>query len=90
MTDIANAGDSVIGTATFTKENKLVLKTMVNGKTSDERNCTYELSADNKLLTTKIDTSTIKFEITKLTKDSLELTRVGRINNVARYIRYNN
>ena len=85
---IANAGDSMIGTATFSKTNTLLLKTIVNGKITDTKNGSYVLSDDNKLLTTKIDTSTFKFEITKLTIDLLELNSLDKLNVTARYIRY--
>jgi hypothetical protein len=88
LRDMLAAGDSVIGTATFSKANTLLLKTFVNGKIADTKNGSYELSPDNKLLTTKIDTSTIKFEITKLTNDVLELNAMEKINVTTRYIRY--
>jgi hypothetical protein len=86
---MANPGDSMIGTATFSKTNTLLLKTIINGKITDTTNCSYKLSADNKFLTTKIETATFRFEVTKLTKDFLELKAVGKMN-VTRYIRYEN
>lgn len=85
---MANAGDSMIGTATFSKTNTLVLKTIINGNITDTKNGSYELSADNGYLTTKIDTATFKFEITKLTKDLLELNSVEKLNVTTRYVRY--
>ena len=85
---MASVGDSIIGTATFSKTNTVLLKTIINGKITDTANGTYELSADNKLLTTKIDTSTFRFEITTLTKNFLELNSVDKINVTARYVRY--
>jgi len=87
--DMANAGDSMIRTATFSKTNTLLLKTTINGKITDTTNGSYELSADNEYLTTKIDTSTFKFEIIKLTKDLLDLRPFERMN-VAHYERYEN
>jgi hypothetical protein len=89
LRDMPNAGDSIIGTATFSNANTLLLKTIINGKITDTKNGSYELSADN-ILTTKIDTSTFRFEITKLTKDSLELRVVEKINVTTGYIRYEN
>jgi len=89
LRDIANAGDSIIETATFSKTNTLLLKTSINGKIIDTTNCSYELSADNKFLTTKIDTSTFRLEIIKLTKDFLEIREVEKMN-VTHYIRYKN
>ena len=89
LRDMANAGDSIIGTATFSKTNTLQLKTIINGKVTDTRNGSYELSADN-ILTTKIDTSTFRFEIIKLNKDLLELKAIEKINVITRYIRYEN
>ena len=86
---MAYAGDSIIGTATFTKTNTVLIKTIINGKTVDSASGSYELSADNKLLTTKIDTSTLKFEIIKLTKDLLELKGTSKMTPI-RYIRYKN
>jgi len=86
--DMASVGDSIIGTATFSKTNTLLIKTIINGKIADSANGSYELSADNKLLTTKIDTSTFRFEITKLTQDLLELNSLDKLNVTARYIRY--
>ena len=85
---MASVGDSIIGTATFSKTNTLLIKTIIDGKITDTANGTYELSADNKLLTTKIDTSTFRFEITKLTQDLLELNSLDKLNVTARYIRY--
>ncbi|HEV8273676.1 MAG TPA: hypothetical protein VGQ04_20325 [Chitinophagaceae bacterium] len=89
LNDLANTGDSMVGTATFSKTNTLLLKTIVNGKITDTRNGSYELSADNKYLTTKIDTSTFKFEIIKLTKNILDLRPFERMN-VAHYVRDEN
>ena len=86
--DIANAGDSIIGTATFSKTNTLLLKSIANGKITDTKNGSYELSADNEYLTTRIDSATFRFEITKLTKDFLELNSVDKLNVTTRYIRY--
>ena len=86
---MANAGDSMIRSATFSKTNTLLLKTTINGKITDTTNGSYELSADNEYLTTKIDTSTFKFEIIKLTKDLLDLRPFERMN-VAHYERYEN
>ena len=86
---LKNTGDSMIGIATFFKTNNLLLRTIINGKITDTTNCSYELSADNKLLTTKIGTATFRFEVTKLTKDLLELKAVGKMN-VTRYIRFEN
>jgi len=88
LREMANAGNSIVRTATFSKTNTVLLKTIINGKISDTANGTYELSVDNKLLTTKIDTSTFRFEIAKLTKNFLELNSVDRINFTARYVRY--
>ena len=87
---MANSGISMVRTATFSKTKTVLLKTIIDGKITDTANGCYELSSDNKLLTTKIDTSTFKFEITKLTKDFLELNSVDKINVTARYIRYRN
>ena len=78
----------MVRTATFSKTKTVLLKTIIDGKITDTANGCYELSSDNKLLTTKIDTSTFKFEITKLTKDFLELNSVDKINVTARYVRY--
>jgi len=86
--DMANAGDSMIRTATFSKTNTLLLKTTINGKITDTANGSYEFSADNKLLNTKIDTATFRFEITKLTKEVLELKAVEKMNVTTRYVRY--
>jgi len=86
---MANAGDSMIRTATFSKTKTLLLKTTINGKITDTTNGSYELSADNEYLTTKIDTSTFKFEIIKLTKGLLDLRPFERMN-VAHYERYEN
>ena len=86
--DMANAGDSMIRTATFSKTNTLLLKTIINGKITDTANGSYEFSADNKLLNTKIDTATFRFEITKLTKEVLELKAVEKMNVTTRYVRY--
>ena len=88
LRDMADAGDSIIGTATFSKTNIFLLKTIVNGKVTDTKNCTYEISADNKYLTTKIDTSTFRFEIIKLTKGELELKDAEKLNVTTRYVRY--
>ena len=84
----ANAGNSMVRTATFSQTKTVLLKTIVDGKITDTANGSYELSSDNKLLTTKIDTSTYRFEITKLTKNFLELNSVDKINVTARYIRF--
>jgi len=86
----ANSGNSMVRTATFSKTNTVLLKTIIDGKIADTANGSYELSTDNKVLTTRIDTSTFRFEITKLTKDFLELNSVDKINVTARYIRYRN
>jgi hypothetical protein len=86
--DMAYAGDSIIGTATFTKTNTLLVKTILKGKTVDSANGSYEFSGDNKFLTTKIDTLTSKFEVTKLTKEFLELKAVEKMNVTTHYIRY--
>ena len=88
LREIANTGNSMVRTATFSKTNTVLLKTIIDGKIADTANGTYELSADNKLLTTKIDTSTFRFEITMLTKNFLELNSVDKINVTARYVRY--
>jgi len=88
LREMANTGNSMVRTATFSKTNTVLLKTIIKGNITDTANGTYELSADNKLLTTKIDTSTFRFEITKLTKNFLELNSVDRINVTARYVRY--
>ena len=88
LREIANTGNSMVRTATFSKTNTVLLKTIIDGKIADTANGTYELSADNKLLTTKIDTSTFRFEITKLTQDLLELNSLDKLNVTARYIRY--
>ena len=88
LREMANAGNSMVRTATFFKTNTVLLKTIIDGKIADTANGTYEISADNKLLTTKIDTSTFRFEITKLTKNFLELNPVDKINVTARYERY--
>jgi hypothetical protein len=88
LREIANTGKSMVRTATFSKTNTVLLKTIIDGKIADTANGTYELSADNKLLTTKIDTSTFRFEITMLTKNFLELNSVDKINVTARYVRY--
>lgn len=88
LREMANTGNSMVRTATFSKTNTVLLKTIIDGKITDTANGTYKLSADNKLLTTKIDTSTFRFEITKLTKNFLELNSVDKINVTARYIRY--
>ena len=85
---MANTENSMVRTATFSKTNTVLLKTIINGTITDTANGTYELSAANKLLTTKIDTSTFRFEITKLTKNFLELNSVDKINVTARYVRY--
>ena len=85
---MANTENSTVRTATFSKTNTVLLKTIINGKITDTANGSYELSVDNKLLTTKIDTSTFRFEITNLTKNFLELNSVDKINVTARYIRY--
>ena len=82
-------GDFMIGTATFFKTNTLVLRTIINGKIIDTTNCSYELSADNKFLTTRIDTSVFKFEISKLTNEFLKLKAVGKMK-ATRYVRYEN
>jgi hypothetical protein len=87
LKDIANAGDSIIETATFSKANSLLLKTTINGKIADTVNGSYELSVDNKYINTKIDTSTFRLEIIKLTKNFLELKTVGKMD-VGHYIRY--
>ena len=89
LKDMANRGDSIIETATFSKTNTLLLKTTINGKIADTTNCSYDLSADNRYLISKMDTSTYRFEIIKLTKDILELRPVEKMN-VAHYIRYEN
>ena len=88
LRETANTGNSMVRTATFSKTNTVLLKTIIDGKIADTANGTYELSADNKLLTTKIDTSTFRFEITMLTKNFLELNSVDKINVTARYVRY--
>ena len=88
LREIANTGNSMVRTATFSKTNTVLLKTIIDGKIADTANGTYELSADNKLLTTRIDTSTFRFEITMLTKNFLELNSVDKINVTARYVRY--
>jgi hypothetical protein len=89
LRDIANTGDSIIETATFSKSNSLLLKTTINGKIADTTICSYELSPDKKYLISKIDTSTYRFEIIKITKEVLELRPVEKMN-VAHYIRYEN
>lgn len=89
LKDMANAGDSIVGTATFSKTNSLLLKTIINGKIADSTNCSYEFSDDNKYLTTKIDTSVYRFEILKLTKGSLELKEVEN-KKITRYSRLGN
>ena len=86
---MANAGDSMMGTATFSQTNSLLLKTIINGQIVDSTNCIYEFSDDNKYLTTRIDTTVYRFEILKLTKGSLELKEVEN-KKVTRYSRYNN
>ena len=88
LREMANSGNSIVRTATFSKTNTLLLKTIINGKITDTANGTYELSVAKKLLTTKIDTSTFRFEITKLTKNFLELNLVGKLNVTTRYVRY--
>jgi|SRR6186713_1798112 len=88
LREMANTENSMVRTATFSKTNTVLLKTIINGTITDTANGTYELSAANKLLTTKIDTSTFRFEITKLTKNFLELNSVDKINVTARYVRY--
>ena len=88
LREMANSQNSMVRTATFSKTNTVLLKTIINGTITDTANGTYELSADNKLLTTKIDTSTFRFEITKLTQDLLELNSLDKLNVTARYIRY--
>ena len=85
---MANSQNSMVRTATFSKTNTVLLKTIINGTITDTANGTYVLSAAKKLLTTKIDTSTFRFEITKLTKNFLELNSVDKINVTARYVRY--
>ncbi|HEX6849260.1 MAG TPA: hypothetical protein VF144_19880 [Chitinophagaceae bacterium] len=85
--DMAYAGDSIIGTATFSQTNTLVVKTIIRGKTVDSVNGSYELSNDNKFLTTKLNAKTSKFEKTKLTKDILELKGEHKMNTTV-YIRY--
>jgi|SoiMethySBSTD1v2_1073268.scaffolds.fasta_scaffold564447_3 hypothetical protein len=86
---MANAGDSMIGTATFSQTNSLLLKTIINGKIIDSTNCSYEFSDNNKYLTTRIDTTVYRFEILKLTKGSLELKEVDK-QKVTRYSRLGN
>ena len=88
LREMANSGNSMVRTATFSKTKTVLLKTIIDGKITDTANGSYELSTDNKLLTTKIDTSTYRFEITTLTKNFLELNSVDKINVTARYIRY--
>ena len=78
-----------MGTATFTKTNSLLLKTIINGQIVDSTNCSYEFSDDNKYLTTRIDTSVYKFEVIELTKASLELKEVENMK-ITRYSRYEN
>ena len=85
---MANTENSIVRTATFSKTNSLLLKTIINGKITDTANGSYEFSADNKLLNTKIDTATFRFEITKLTKEVLELKAVEKMNVTTRYVRY--
>jgi len=85
---MANTENSIVRTATFSKTNTLLLKTIINGKITDTANGSYEFSADNKLLNTKIDTATFRFEITKLTKEVLELKAVEKMNVTTRYVRY--
>jgi len=88
LREMANTENSIVRTATFSKTNTLLLKTIINGKITDTANGSYEFSADNKLLNTKIDTATFRFEITKLTKEVLELKAVEKMNVTTRYVRY--
>lgn len=67
--------DSIIDKTIFDKNGNVFYKFFVNGQIQDSMKGEYSISKDNNYLTIKIESSLAqKFEITKLTKTSLELS----------------
>ena len=82
------AGDPGIKRVTFSKENILILETIINGQVYEKMNMTYELTPDHKFLISKRDTSEFKFEIIKITAREFEIKPANQ-KRIFHYARLN-